>query len=77
MQGHFLSSIQIQQAYAILKLPGSNWEKIFVNFDSKVSISFLNFHKFLVTAFALHDGVMLKGVDIVFVQTENEFVSAF
>jgi hypothetical protein len=47
------------------------------NLDPIVNISFLNFQKFLVTAFALHDDVMLKGVDTVFEQTENEFVSIF
>lgn len=51
--------------------------KRFINLDSKVSISILNFQEFLVTAFGLHDGVISRGVNTVFVQTENEFISTF
>jgi hypothetical protein len=45
----------------------------FLNLDSDVNFSFLNFENFLIAAFVLHIGVMSKGIGTVFVGMEGEF----
>jgi hypothetical protein len=42
-----------------------------LDLNSDVNFSFLNFENFLIIAFALHTGIMSKGIGIVFAQNRR------
>jgi hypothetical protein len=48
-----------------------SWETKILDLNSDNNFSFLNFEDFLIFAFALHTGVMSKGIGIVFAQMED------